>query len=209
MPRRTPRRPPLLVVSALWAQSPAWCRRTPCRKTCPSTPSRSAWRPGRQPRTTHLPRPAWPSAASSSSTRSCRATGPSRPRCHRPDHGFASPDARPVGVAGRQGHRRAPSLLNRAYGTAFFWDGRAAGLEEQALQPIENPDEMASSVAEAVSRLKADEKYQKETYSSLWWGGGGGGGGRGGGGGGGGTAKPALRDSAARPSRRTGIHRPG
>jgi len=48
--------------------------------------------------------------------------------CHRPDHGFASPDARPLGIGGRRAARRAPSLFNRAYGTAFFWDGRTASL---------------------------------------------------------------------------------
>ncbi len=82
--------------------------------------------------------------------------------CHRPDHGFASPDARPKGVGGRTGHRRAPSLLNRAYGTAFFWDGRTGSLEAQALEPITNPDEMGSSVEEAVKRLGADAGYKAE-----------------------------------------------
>ena len=81
--------------------------------------------------------------------------------CHRPDHGFASPDAKPLGIGGRTGPRRAPSLLNRAYGTAFFWDGRATTLEEQALEPIANPDEMGSSVADAVARLKADAGYRE------------------------------------------------
>jgi cytochrome c peroxidase len=87
--------------------------------------------------------------------------------CHRPDHGFASPDGRPRGVGGREVPRRAPTLFNRAYGTSFFWDGRAASLEEQALEPIANPNEMASSVAEAVSRLKADAGY-KERFASAF-----------------------------------------
>ena len=82
--------------------------------------------------------------------------------CHRPDHGFASPDAKPRGVGGRTGHRRAPSLLNRAYGTSFFWDGRTGSLEAQALEPIANPDEMGSSVAEAVRRLGTDAGYRTE-----------------------------------------------
>src|SRR5260221_348507 len=55
--------------------------------------------------------------------------------CHRPDHGFAS-DGRPRGIHGQALTRRAPSLLNRAYGSAFFWDGRTKSLEEQALEPI-------------------------------------------------------------------------
>jgi cytochrome c peroxidase len=42
---------------------------------------------------------------------------------------------------------------------SYFWDGRAATLEEQALMPIQNPDEMNLSIAEAVKRLNKDKKY--------------------------------------------------
>lgn len=87
--------------------------------------------------------------------------------CHRPDHGFASPEPRPRGVGGKQAARRAPSLFNRAYGTVFFWDGRAATLEEQALEPIGNPDEMASSVPDALTRLKASEAYRKQFAAAF------------------------------------------
>jgi cytochrome c peroxidase len=79
--------------------------------------------------------------------------------CHRPDHGFASAEAKPRGIRGQQTTRRAPTLLNRAYGKSFFWDGRAGSLEEQALQPIEHPAEMGSSVADAVKRLQAHKDY--------------------------------------------------
>jgi cytochrome c peroxidase len=87
--------------------------------------------------------------------------------CHRPDHGFASPEARPVGIGGKEGTRRAPSLFNRAYGSAFFWDGRTKSLEEQALEPIANPIEMGSSVDEALQRLQADAKY-KELFAKAF-----------------------------------------
>jgi cytochrome c peroxidase len=87
--------------------------------------------------------------------------------CHRPDHGFASPDALPKGVAGKVGTRRAPSLINRAYGTVFFWDGRSGTLEEQALEPIANPVEMGSTVPEAVARLSADDKYKSEFAATF------------------------------------------
>ncbi|HZY90256.1 MAG TPA: cytochrome c peroxidase [Gemmataceae bacterium] len=79
--------------------------------------------------------------------------------CHRPDHGFAGPEPRAVGAGGRRGTRNAPSLLNRAFGGAFFWDGRAATLEEQALHPIESPVEMGSTVADALKRLGAHKEY--------------------------------------------------
>jgi cytochrome c peroxidase len=79
--------------------------------------------------------------------------------CHRPDHGFASAEAKPRGIRGQQTTRRAPTLLNRAYGKTFFWDGRSATLEQQALQPIEHPAEMGSTVADAVRRLRDHKEY--------------------------------------------------
>jgi cytochrome c peroxidase len=87
--------------------------------------------------------------------------------CHQPAHGFASAEPKPRGIRGQQLTRRAPSLLNRAYGSAFFWDGRAGSLEEQALKPIEDPAEMGSSVAEALERLQGDQDY-RERFSTAF-----------------------------------------
>ena len=61
----------------------------------------------------------------------------------------------------------APTLLNRAYGRSFFWDGRAKSLEEQALQPIANPIEMGSTVAEVIDRLQADATYKKQFAAAF------------------------------------------
>jgi cytochrome c peroxidase len=80
--------------------------------------------------------------------------------CHQPKHGFTSGTARARGLAGKPTTRRAPTLFNRAFGTAFFWDGRTGSLEDQALRPIADPDEMGSSVADALKRLQADKGYQ-------------------------------------------------
>jgi cytochrome c peroxidase len=64
--------------------------------------------------------------------------------CHNPRHAFA--DAAPVatGIGGQKGGRSAPTVINRAYSTLQFWDGRAASLEEQAKGPIANPIEMTN-----------------------------------------------------------------
>jgi cytochrome c peroxidase len=88
-------------------------------------------------------------------------------RCHNPEHGFASQDARAIGVYGKQGTRNAPSLLNVAYHTHFFWDGRESRLERQALGPIENPVEMGASVTEVVKRLQADSGYQSKFKAAF------------------------------------------
>ena len=56
--------------------------------------------------------------------------------CHDPERAFSDGRAIAEGVFGRQGRRNAPALINRGYGRSFFWDGRAATLEEQVLKPI-------------------------------------------------------------------------
>src|SRR5262249_48518701 len=78
--------------------------------------------------------------------------------CHPPRSGFAH--GRPRGIRGQQLARRAPTLFNRAYGQSFFWDGRAGSLEEQALEPIENPTEMGSRMADVIRRLKGERGYR-------------------------------------------------
>ena len=62
--------------------------------------------------------------------------------CHDPRHGFADPRGKPTsaGVGGALGTRNAPTVLNAAFLASQFWDGRAATLEEQAVQPLVNPD---------------------------------------------------------------------
>jgi len=82
--------------------------------------------------------------------------------CHQPNHGFASADGLPRGIRGQLLHRKAPTLFNRDYGKAFFWDGRATTLEEQALMPIANPEEMGSSVVSALKRLVANTEYKSK-----------------------------------------------
>ena len=80
--------------------------------------------------------------------------------CHRPEHGFADELAFSRGAHERRTTRNAPSLFNRAWGRAFFWDGRAATLEEQALLPIQNPLEMDLPLADCLARLAGDDSYR-------------------------------------------------
>jgi cytochrome c peroxidase len=80
--------------------------------------------------------------------------------CHVPEKGFVDPNRFSKGVGGKLGGRHAPTILNRALGNLEFWDGRAKSLEEQALGPVQNPVEMASSLDEVVKRLNANEGYR-------------------------------------------------
>jgi cytochrome c peroxidase len=79
--------------------------------------------------------------------------------CHLPEHAFSDVKRVSAGVEQRQGTRNAPALVNLAWGEAFFWDGRAATLEEQAGKPIEHPDEMDLPLPDAVARIAADASY--------------------------------------------------
>jgi cytochrome c peroxidase len=79
--------------------------------------------------------------------------------CHDPAHGLAGRARLAAGIQGRQMTRNAPSLWNRAYGTAFFWDGRETSLESQALRPVESSSEMGGTVDGAVERLRSHKEY--------------------------------------------------
>jgi cytochrome c peroxidase len=81
--------------------------------------------------------------------------------CHEPAHAFT--DARPasIGIHGRVGQRKAPTILNALYNKTQFWDGRAKTLEDQAALPIMNPSEMGQpSLDAAVTTLAAIPEYQ-------------------------------------------------
>lgn len=81
--------------------------------------------------------------------------------CHKPEFAFADTLAFSIGIDGKRTSRNTPSVLNMKNRPYFFWDGRAASLEEQALIPIANPEEMGLPIKEAVERLNRSEEYRK------------------------------------------------
>ncbi len=81
--------------------------------------------------------------------------------CHDPERAFTDGRAVSVGVFGRVGTRSVPTLTNRAYGSSFFWDGRTSSLEEQVLQPIQDPKEMDMTLKDVVEELRHDRQYSE------------------------------------------------
>jgi cytochrome c peroxidase len=73
--------------------------------------------------------------------------------CHNPTLAFADGRSVAIGIFGRPGRRNAPALINRGYGRSFFWDGRVKTLEDQVLNPINDPNEMGFAAAEAAARV--------------------------------------------------------
>ena len=87
--------------------------------------------------------------------------------CHDPRRAFSKAAPVATGVFGRHGRRNAPALINRGYGRAFFWDGRITTLEAQVLKPIQDPNEMDLTMAEASARVGIDETTMSRALASY------------------------------------------
>ena len=81
--------------------------------------------------------------------------------CHEPGRAFTNGVRAARGVSGAPGTRNVPTLVNRAWGSSFFWDGRAGTLEQQALGPILHPDELGST-PDAVLALVRSPRYLRD-----------------------------------------------
>ncbi len=82
--------------------------------------------------------------------------------CHNPALGFADGLPRMLGgPTSKEGGRHSPTVINTAYNEFQFWDGRAATLEEQALGPIQNPNEMFETLDNVVRKLSGIPDYVK------------------------------------------------
>jgi cytochrome c peroxidase len=67
-----------------------------------------------------------------------------------------------AGDLGKNGTRNSPTVLNAAFHTTQFWDGRAKDVEEQAGMPITNPVEMnMPSESFVEERVKGIPGYTK------------------------------------------------
>ena len=81
--------------------------------------------------------------------------------CHRQETGFSDPLVLSDGFDGGKTGRHSMGLTNaRFYNNGrFFWDERAASLEEQVLQPIQDPVEMGLTLDTLVARVSAQPYY--------------------------------------------------
>ncbi|MBX2877055.1 MAG: c-type cytochrome [Saprospiraceae bacterium] len=87
------------------------------------------------------------------STRSCSS-------CHIQAFGFSDTISVSLGIENRKGKRNAIALTNLGYHyTQFFWDGRVASLEEQALVPVEDSLELGNTWEEVEGRMRQHPSY--------------------------------------------------
>jgi cytochrome c peroxidase len=80
--------------------------------------------------------------------------------CHNPSLSWADGLAKGVGDGMKPLGRRTPTVLNLAWASSLFWDGRAGSLEEQALGPIMSAAEMNTPLDTLVKRIKGIRGYR-------------------------------------------------
>lgn len=89
--------------------------------------------------------------------------------CHADDKAFTdSPLRTSEGVGKKTGTRNAPTVLNAAYFTSFFWDGRAASLEDQSQHPFLNPVEMGLPTHEPILLVVRSDPFYGELFKKAF-----------------------------------------
>ncbi|HEC17779.1 MAG TPA: c-type cytochrome [Gammaproteobacteria bacterium] len=88
--------------------------------------------------------------------------------CHQPERAFT--DGRPtaVGIRGQVGPRNAPTVLNAAFYTSLFHDGRADSLETQALGPLTNPIEHGLKNTQPILALLRNDPDYRRLFQSAF-----------------------------------------
>jgi cytochrome c peroxidase len=86
--------------------------------------------------------------------------------CHEPDRGWA--ENRAVSIAhGLVPARNTPTVRNAAFQRSFFWDGRAASLEDQAAEALTNQHEMAATHEHVIDTIASNPRY-REWYTEAF-----------------------------------------
>lgn len=78
--------------------------------------------------------------------------------CHS-DAAFSDARKFSIGLEGKATPRHGMPLVNLAWKSKFFWDGRASSLREQALVPIQDAVEMHETLPNVTIKLEASKEY--------------------------------------------------
>lgn len=88
--------------------------------------------------------------------------------CHQQKNAFSdAPQVFSRGVNGVLGQRNSMPLFNLSWYTRFFWDGKAASLEEQVFHPVRSPEEMDLDWEVAAQRIKQKRFYRTKFYAAF------------------------------------------
>jgi cytochrome c peroxidase len=87
--------------------------------------------------------------------------------CHNPSLGYSNAAPVAVGHQHALGGRNAPTVLNAAFASTQFWDGRAPSLEAQAGGPMTAGVEMAGIPEEIVQKLAQIPEYRELSMAAF------------------------------------------
>ena len=88
--------------------------------------------------------------------------------CHNQSYGFTDNGKKfSTGIDQVEGNRNSMQIINAGLRTSFFWDGRAATLEDQAFGPVTNPIEMHEKWPRAVAKINDISTYREMGYKAF------------------------------------------
>ncbi|HEY8262601.1 MAG TPA: cytochrome c peroxidase [Methylosinus sp.] len=89
--------------------------------------------------------------------------------CHADEKAFTDGPLRTSeGVGKKTGTRNAPTVINAAYFTSMFWDGRSASLEDQSQHPFVNPVEMGLPTHEPILHIARSDPFYVELFKKAF-----------------------------------------
>jgi len=89
--------------------------------------------------------------------------------CHQQEHGFSDPEILSEGFEGGRTGRHSMGLANARFyaGGKFFWDERAATLEEQVLMPFQDEVEMGLTLTE-LEQIVNNQAYYPPLFQDAF-----------------------------------------
>jgi cytochrome c peroxidase len=89
--------------------------------------------------------------------------------CHKQANGFADTRALSLGMGGSVTRRNSMTLTNARFNRRgkFFWDERAASLEEQVLMPFQNNIEMGEMLQQLTQKIN-QQNYYKDLFINAF-----------------------------------------
>ena len=88
--------------------------------------------------------------------------------CHAREKGFTDNLRVSKGFNGLTGTRNAPTVINSAYFTSMFWDGREPDLEGQSKQPPINPVEGGLENHQPILQTIRDDKEYVKAFKNVF-----------------------------------------
>ena len=88
--------------------------------------------------------------------------------CHLKNNAFTDGRRVAKGINGLTGTRNAPTVVNAAFFSSFFVDGREKSLEDQALQPMLNPIEHGLANRQEILSIVLKNKHYKQQLQQIF-----------------------------------------